>query len=364
MANAAKKLKVRRRKPAKPPQRPRPKNGAPSKAIALRVPTLSRSGELGPDEITLIKNTIAKGASDDELRMFLGIAKRHRLDPFTHQIWLVPRWDSQADSGQKTPDGQPILGAYVRTTQVGIDGFLHIAARDHKDFGSVSLPEFGPMTDFAVDGVKFKAPEWARVTVHKKGLAEPTVAEAWFEEYHPTKMSKAPFWRRMPRRMIAKCATALALRQAYPDLSGIYIPEECEKMAEDTTTGGRQIIEGPNPSLDKYKERESEQLKMLTPAQREVVERRMKEAEAKKAAVVDAEYVDPTVDLQPAEKVLYYEQHGENYLITGNDVLKTENRELLGPLWSKKEKAIIATPADLGKLISRFEGKVPFRRKE
>jgi hypothetical protein len=93
------------------------------------------------------------------------------------------------------------------------------------------------------------APEWAVVKVWKKGEAEPTVAQAWWDEYAPADLTKAPFWVKMPRRMLAKCATALALRQAYPDLGGMYIPEELERMGEDYTPEGRQIVQGDTAAV-------------------------------------------------------------------------------------------------------------------
>src|SRR5258706_365387 len=43
---------------------------------------------------------------------------------------------------------------------------------------------------------------------------------------------------------IWKCAKARAIRTAYPDLGGLYIPEECEKFNEDFTPSGRQIVVG------------------------------------------------------------------------------------------------------------------------
>lgn len=165
------------------------------------------------------------------------VARRYKLDPFRQQIWFVRRWDKNAENGV---GGK---GAFVWTPQVGINGLLFCAARDHrKDFGSISLPEYGPMVEVAPN---VKAPEWARVKVWKRGFAQPTEAEAWWTEYAPYDLDKAPFWRKMPRHMLGKCAKALAVRAAYPDLGGLYIPEECERMAEDVTESGRQIIEGP-----------------------------------------------------------------------------------------------------------------------
>ena len=200
-----------------------------------------RPWELDNEAITILKNSVAKGASDEELKYCLTVARRYKLDPFKQQIWFVKRWDSSADNGK---GGK---GAYVWTPQVGINGLLFAAARDHKDFGSVSLPEYGAMQkiEWALENGKHvsgMAPEWARVKVWKKGEPEPTEAQAWWDEYAPAELGKAPFWRKMPRRMIGKCATALAIRQAYPDLGGVYIPEEMDRMGEDITPGGRLII--------------------------------------------------------------------------------------------------------------------------
>src|SRR3954447_5935481 len=72
------------------------------------------------DEIDLIKNTVARGASDNELKLFLMVAKRSGLDPFSKQIHFVKRktWNA-------------VKRAYddVGTIQTGIDGFRAIAER-------------------------------------------------------------------------------------------------------------------------------------------------------------------------------------------------------------------------------------------
>lgn len=260
-------MKRRTQKPRRVVRRKRP-----SVAIVHVQPApVEKPWEITSEQLVILKNSIAKGASDDELKYCMEVARRYKLDPFKKQIWFVPRWDSQADNGN---GGK---GRIVWTPQVGIDGLLFTAARDHKkDFGSVSLPEYGPMELVEGQG-KMKAPEWASVKVWKKGETEPTEAQAWWDEYAPSELNKAPFWRKMPRRMLAKCATALAIRQAYPDLGGLYISEEMERMAEEHSPSGRELVDnvphgGSREAAQEVAKKKIEEYRLRIEAQKQEAE--------------------------------------------------------------------------------------------
>lgn len=217
-----------------------PSNATPTAIVRVAAPP-ECPWELTNEQQILLKNYLKiADASDLELKACLEVARRYRLDPFKQgQIWFIKRFDRNAVATNNTK------GAYVYTPQTGIYGLLHIAGRDYKDFGSMSEAEYGPMFTHEVEGHKFKAPEWCRVKAFKKGIAEPTVATIYFDEFCPDKWDNARlFWARMPRAQIEKCAKARALRTAYPDLGGLYIPEELERMKDEYTESGRQIVSG------------------------------------------------------------------------------------------------------------------------
>jgi hypothetical protein len=197
------------------------------------------------EEANILKNSVCKGATDAELKFCLLVAARYRLDPFRQQIFFVPRWDAKATNSQGKE------GAVVYVPQVSIGGLLHVAARDHKDFGSYSEPEFGP--DIIVKWgsgnpqPSFKAPEWARVSTIKKGDNYPTTSTVYWEEIYKD-VDKSPMVRRMPRLMLAKCARAQVTRIAYPETGGLYIPEESQgREYKAITPGGRLISEAVEP---------------------------------------------------------------------------------------------------------------------
>lgn len=338
-------------------------------SIVVKAPQQLQPWIVSPDEVTILKNAICKGASDEEMKYCLTVARRYQLDPFQQQIWFVPRWDSKAVAS----DGKE--GATVYAPTVGINGLLHIAARDHADFGSFSEPEFGPMVEIAwydsynKKSGKIKAPEWCRIEARKKGCSEPTVAKVWWEEIYPD-VGRSPLVRRMPRLMLAKCAKAQATRTAYPKTGGLLIHEETQTREFQDITPGRRVIEHVDEAEQRYLEREAEALKKLTGPQREVVERKM--AEAKNVTPTDIKQMDRDqadaqrsigVTVKSAPMTYRHEEQRGHYVIDGPGPLKHAHKQELLPHWHEQEQAIIVGDEGLNELQAYFEReKVPFVR--
>lgn len=196
-------------------------------AVALRsVGALDFEKGFTSEQITLLKDAIAKEATDAELQMFTYVCQRKKLDPFAKQIYPVKRWDST-------------LGRNVTAYQTGIDGFRVIAKRSGKYRGQVGpywCGEDGKWTDVWLSKTP---PAAAKVGVKHADFEDPVWGIATWASYVQTTKDGRPnsMWAKMGDNQLAKCAESLALRKAFPeDLSGLYTDEEMHQADGEGTT--------------------------------------------------------------------------------------------------------------------------------
>jgi len=186
------------------------------------------------EELSLIKQTVAKDATDQELSLFLYTAKLRGLNPLTRQVHFVKR------GGQGT-------------IQTGIDGLRLIAQRTGKYAPGTKPTIFeydtkGNLLRATVFGIKIM-----------NGQAFEFSATAKFSEYAQYFNSQlGTMWKKMPETMLEKCAEAKLLRRGFPEeLSGLYADEEMQQadgeivihQAENPIQTSTQIEQGAEAEI-------------------------------------------------------------------------------------------------------------------
>lgn len=157
------------------------------------------------DEKTLatLKQTVAKGATNEEFAMFVNFCKGTGLNPFKKEIWFI-----------KTSRGVQLM--------TGINGFFSIA-NNHPQFDGYETGLVAPDGSYVSQSYPKSDYIGSWCKVYRKDRRVPTEAVTMLAEYD----KKQSIWISMKRIMIQKCAESVALRKAFPqELNGLYTQEE------------------------------------------------------------------------------------------------------------------------------------------
>lgn len=145
-----------------------------------------------------LKNTVFKGATDDELLALVVTANTYELNPLLKELYAFPK-----KGGGITP-------------MVGVDGWLKIANRQ-PNFDGMEVEVYG-------DG---KTPTHATCEVFLKDRSHSVKITEYFDE---CKRNTEP-WNQMPRRMLRNKAIIQAVRVAF-GIGGIHDEDEAEDISD------------------------------------------------------------------------------------------------------------------------------------
>jgi phage recombination protein Bet len=149
--------------------------------------------------LTTLKNTVFKGASDDDCMALVIVANEYNLNPLKKEIYAFP-----AKGGGITP-------------VIGVDGWVSIM-NSHPAFDGI---------EFKIENEEDGKPLACTATIHRKDRGRPVSVTEYFDE---CKRNTDP-WNNMPRRMLRNRALAQCVRIAFT-AGGILDEDEAEAILD------------------------------------------------------------------------------------------------------------------------------------
>lgn len=201
--------------------------------------------ELPPEQVEVLRNTVAKGATDAEMEYFLNLAFAQELNPFIREVWCIKRAKKQQINGnwdyKRNPDGSINYDDADLIVTTSRDGFLKMAKRDPR-FDRIISAEVRANDHFIMNPITgdiehhFSAANRGAIVgayaviVTKKG--DKISKYVTFSEYND---EKSGTWKEYPAAMICKTAESVLCKQ-FAGISGLVAEEAIIRDGADITS--------------------------------------------------------------------------------------------------------------------------------
>ena len=179
------------------------------------------------EALTLLKNTVALGATHDELNMLLYLSKEYNLDPLKKEIYLI-KYGGRSTILTSRDGYLKIANENQAFDGLESDVVYHGDKLSKRDDGSLFI-EYG-QEHLSFDKSKLVG---AFCSVFRKDRAKATTMFVSIKDYYK---KGAPIWEQYTNAMILKVAEAMALKRAF-SISGLVTREEIAGAEEPDLLG-------------------------------------------------------------------------------------------------------------------------------
>lgn len=162
--------------------------------------------------------------TDQQFRMFLGMAKAYNLNPFKREIYVLPFKNQQGK------------------TDISIVTWYQV----YLEKATLSWKLNWREVETLEENNQVKG---ARITIYRKDFDKPFMWFVDLKEFNKTYWS----WTKMPRFMIKKVAIGQWFRLAFPEILS-WMPYLAEEMAVETEYQVRDVVEKEEKKIEEKKE--------------------------------------------------------------------------------------------------------------
>ncbi len=230
-------------------------------ALKVTIPAL----QMSEDELVKVLSTsLYPGAAIESIKLVVGWCKAQNKDPMKRPVHIVPM-----QVKEKKRDGSGTTTVWRDVLMPGIGDYRTDAARSGEyagigdaKYGSEITETLGgePKKEWderarakvdtgkTYDKLEFKYPEWCEISVYRLvhgNRCEFSSGRVYFKEIYATAGNETSLpnamWKKRPRGQLEKCAEAMALRRAFPEVGAQPTADELE---------GKVLEEAAHPAIE------------------------------------------------------------------------------------------------------------------